>query len=139
MNTVSMEVENKTLDIIINESFNIETNIQNTNNQVNCIAQIIDSSLNITQSSQDIDVRITLKVKTQIEDIATIKVTKDISSCDVDESDLDSINIYIVKNESTRTGIAIKSKAMGNFENIILNKLFSLFSATAKTRFLFPS
>ena len=102
----NLELDSKTLDIIVNESYDLD-NIANKNN---IFVDISQERINITQSGQDLDIRIQLEVNTRVEEVEDINVISNIIDDDLDLTGLDSINIYIVKPGDTLWNIAKKYK-----------------------------
>ncbi len=102
----NLELDSKTLDIIVNESYDLD-NIANKNN---IFVDISQERINITQSGQDLDIRIQLEVNTRVEEVKDINVISNIIDDDLDLTGLDSINIYIVKPGDTLWNIAKKYK-----------------------------
>ena len=80
--------------------------MDSVDNNSNIFVDIINENLNVIQNGQDIEVRITLEVNTNIEDTANLNIISNIVDEDLDASNLDSINIYIVKEGDTLWSIA---------------------------------
>ncbi len=105
-NTNTLELESKSIEIIVNENFEVE----NVVDSANIYVDIIDDNISITQNGTDLDVRIELVVNTSIEDVNTFNIIENIEDGTLDISNLDSINIYVVKNGDTLWNIAKKYK-----------------------------
>ncbi len=103
----TQELESKSLDIMIDENFNLESVDFNTQK---VYVDIIGKDTNITQSGSDIEVKITLYVQITVEDMANISIVGDIEGSSLDHSGLNSINIYVVKSGDTLWNIAKKYK-----------------------------
>lgn len=102
----NLDLDTKTIDIIVNESYNID----NVMNSSNIYVDIVDKNANITQSGQDLDIKLILNVNANANDITNINIIDNIIDDDLDISNLDSINIYIVKSGDTLWSIAKKYK-----------------------------
>ena len=83
----------KTIDILVNETFEIDNYTDNMKANV----EIKDATVTITQSGSDLDVKLILDVNTHIENVSLFDIIKDIVDEKLDISTLDSINIYVVK------------------------------------------
>lgn len=102
----TLELESKTIDIIINENYEVD-NLSDNNNS---FIDIIQEKINVTQNGQDLDIKMQLEVNTKIEEVENINVIEDIMDDELDLSDLDSINIYIVKPGDNLWNVAKKYK-----------------------------
>lgn len=105
-NLENMELENKTIDVLINEEFRID----DINQDTRIYLELKDSNLNITTQGNDLEVRIKIDVYSNVEDIIKLNLIDDIMEEKLDISDLDSMNIYIVKQGDTLWSIAKKYK-----------------------------
>lgn len=106
MNKKTDDVESKLVDMLVNEEYTIEDINQKSNVNVN-----IDLlSSNVSQSSNDVDVKIKLNAIIIVEDIYNINVIDNINDSNLNTNDLDSMNIYIVKVNDTLWNIAKKYK-----------------------------
>ena len=110
----TFELESKNIDVMIDEKFELE----NVGDTSNIYVDIIDKSGNVSQNGNDIEMRLMLEVGAFIEDIADIKVIDNIEEADLDISNINSINIYIVKPGDTLWNIAKKYKT--SVEKIVL-------------------
>ncbi len=98
----TLELESKAIDILISQSIDID----NINNNSNAYVNIINENINVIQSGQDIEARIQLEVNVDIEDTTNLNIVNNIIDEELDLSNLDSINIYIVKDGDTLWSIA---------------------------------
>ena len=96
----------KTIDILVNETFEIDNYTDNMKANV----EIKDATVTITQSGSDLDVKLILDVNTHIENVSLFDIIKDIVDEKLDISTLDSINIYVVKPGDNLWKIAKKYK-----------------------------
>ena len=78
--------------------------------EVNEYIDIIDKDLNIMQNGTDIEVVLSLDIIANIEDISQMSIIDKIEDMALDLSDLDSINLYIVKPGDSLWKIAKKYK-----------------------------
>lgn len=117
-NKDSNELEAKTIDIMIDQSFSVEDNWKNSNIHI----KIEDVKLNIIQNGSSIDIKITIYAKINVENILNISSIENIEDSPINLKDISSINIYIVKPGDSIWKIAKKYKT--SMENIIkINKL----------------
>lgn len=104
--TNTFELESKSIDVMINEKFELE----NVSNPQNVFIDVIDKSGTVTQSGNDIDMRLILDVGAFVEDVADMNIIDKIEELELDLSNINSINIYIVKPGDTLWNIAKKYK-----------------------------
>ncbi len=102
----NFNLETKVVELMISENFNIE----NMPSSENYYIDIVGKNINIVQSGQDLEIKIQLKIDTNIEDISNLNIVEDIIDEDLDITNLDSINIYVVKSGDTLWSIAKKYK-----------------------------
>lgn len=100
------ELNHKTVDVLINEKYEMD----NVDNNSKVTVDIIGESLNIVQNGMDIEVRLILDVNTNVEDVVNLNIIDKIEDAVLDLSNIDSINIYIVKPGDTLWKIAKKYK-----------------------------
>lgn len=105
-NLDNYEIDNKVIDILINEKYDVS----NVDKDSNIYIEVMGENINITQSGTDIEVKLTLAVKTNIETIANMNLIEKIEDMNLDTSNLDSINLYIVKQGDSLWKIAKKYK-----------------------------
>ncbi len=105
-NVNDMEMDNKSVDILINQAFNIEDLLDNEKIYLN----LFSDNVTLSQNGNDIDFKFTLIAKAEIEDISNMNIIQNILQEKLDTSNLDSMNIYIVKNGDTLWSIAKKYK-----------------------------
>ena len=112
------EVENRNLDIMIDESLSIEEDWKNSNVNI----KIVDKKLNVIQNGKNIDIKIVVYIDVYVENIVTINSIDKIEEEPINLKDISSISIYIVKPGDSIWKIAKKYKT--SMENIIrINKL----------------
>ncbi|MDO4282877.1 MAG: DUF3794 domain-containing protein [Clostridia bacterium] len=110
----TFELESKSVDVIVNEKFELE----NVGETQNVYVSIIDKSGTVTQSGNDIEMRVILDVGAFIEDVANMSIIDKIEESELDLSSINSINIYIVKPGDTLWNIAKKYKT--SVEKIVM-------------------
>lgn len=114
------ELESKTIDIMVDQNFPIDSSWQNSNIHI----KVEDVKLNVIQSGTSIDIKITIYLKINLENILNISSIENIEDIPINLKDISSINIYIVKPGDSIWKIAKKYKT--SMENIIkINKLES--------------
>ncbi|MEG0872700.1 MAG: DUF3794 domain-containing protein [Clostridia bacterium] len=106
LNIEDMKLENKTIDVLVNEEFKSEQ-IDLTSH---LFIDIRNPEISVIQHGNDLEMKIMIAVYTIKEDIANIKVIDNITEEKIDNSNLDSMNIYIVKPKDTLWAIAKKYK-----------------------------
>lgn len=92
-NTETLEMEGKVIEILINENFEVDSN----QDVQSIYSDIVNSDISVTQNGTDIDVRMTLYVDNNVEEIMSLNIIDKIEEAGLDTEKLDSINIYIVK------------------------------------------
>ena len=102
----TLELESKGIEIIVNESFELDNISENTNAYID----IVDDSISITQNGADLDIRMQLELNANIENVNNFNIIENIEDDVLDISNLDSINIYVVKSGDTLWEIAKKYK-----------------------------
>ncbi|MDD3303901.1 MAG: DUF3794 domain-containing protein [Clostridia bacterium] len=102
----TMELENKVIDVLINQKYDVDGISEISNAYV----EITGDTIEVTQNGTDIEVKITLQIYTNIEDMTNLSSINGIEDNILDISDLDSINIYVVKAGDTLWNIAKKYK-----------------------------
>ncbi|MEG1705678.1 MAG: DUF3794 domain-containing protein [Clostridia bacterium] len=105
-NTDTLEIENKIVDVAINEEFTVEE----IKNNSNVSLSIYIDKASILQSGKDLDVKIKLNLKVKIENVEHLNIIEKIEEKELDSSKMDSMNIYIVKPKDTLWSIAKKYK-----------------------------
>lgn len=105
-NLESNEIETNTIDVLINQKYDVS----DVNENSNIFIDILGENLNVVQNGTDIEVTLTLDVNTNIEDISQMSIIDKIEDMSLDISDLDSINLYIVKPGDSLWKIAKKYK-----------------------------
>lgn len=104
--TNTFELESKNIDVVINEKFDLE----NVGNSQNVYIDVIDKNGSVTQSGNDIEMRLVLDVGAFVEDVSDMNIIDKVEELELDLSNLNSINIYIVKPGDTLWNIAKKYK-----------------------------
>lgn len=105
-NNETRELESKNADILVNQEYTFEDLGKGSNIDVN----IFTDEADVTQNGNDLDVKLKLNARIEIEDVEDINVIDNINDDRLDVSDLDSMNIYIVKGEDTLWSIAKRYK-----------------------------
>lgn len=105
-NPNTLELENKTVDVPIDEKFEIDNIDENSKVSVD----IAISSASLEQQERNVNLKVVLKAYIQIDNIIDISFIEDIEMEDLDEQNLDSMSIYIVKPKDTLWSIAKKYK-----------------------------
>ena len=117
-NTSTGAVDSKTFDVVVESTVPLGKEVEVSN----VITTIDVIKKDITMSGGNVEANITLRVKVDIENIDKITVIQDIDEQDINESDFDSMYIYIVKKGDTLWSIAKKYKTtvakIANVNNI---------------------
>lgn len=100
------ELENRTEDILINDEYTLDNVTDGDNIDVN----ITMPELNVSQNGNDIEVKGTINADINIDNMSNINIINNIDADRLDLANLDSMNIYIVKNNDTIWNIAKKYK-----------------------------
>ncbi len=103
-NLDTLEIENKVVDILVSEEFVLDDIKPDTNISLNIFAD----KVSILQNGNDMDVKLKLNLDIKSENIVELNVSDKIEEIDLDLSNLDSMNIYIVKPKDTLWSIAKK-------------------------------
>lgn len=112
------ELESKTIDIMVDQIFPMEDTWKNSNINIT----IKDIRLNVTQNGNNVDIKVTIYVNINVENIIGISSIQKIEDVPIDLKNISSINIYVVKPGDSIWKIAKKYKT--SMENIIkTNKL----------------
>lgn len=102
----TMELDNKIIDVLVNQKYDVDGISEISNAYV----EITGDNIEVTQNGTDIEVRISLQIYTNIEDLINLNLIDSIEDNILDTSNLDSINIYVVKAGDTLWNIAKKYK-----------------------------
>ena len=97
---------NKIIDVLVNQKYDVDGISEISNAYV----EITGDNIEVTQNGTDIEVRISLQIYTNIEDLTNLNLIDSIEDNILDISNLDSINIYVVKAGDTLWNIAKKYK-----------------------------
>ncbi len=100
------ELSAKTVDILVNEKYELDEMTAGAKAYIN----IESESVNVTQSGTDIEVKMTLDINTNIQNIVDLSIIEKIEDAILDLSNIDSINVYIVKPGDSLWKIAKKYK-----------------------------
>ena len=103
-NLDTLEIESKVVDILVNEEFLIDEIKSDANISLNITAD----KASISQSGTDMDIKLKLNLDIKSENIVDLNVTDKIEEIDLNISNLDSMNIYIVKPKDSLWSIAKK-------------------------------
>lgn len=104
-NSENNELESKTIDIMVNEKYDV-----NASPIDNVYASVRNTNLSVTQRGNDLEVVLTLILDTNIESISKISIIDKIEDALLNNENLDSINIYVVKKGDSLWSIAKKYK-----------------------------
>jgi hypothetical protein len=105
-NLENLELETKNIDVLVNEKYDINSE----NEEIKAYINILGEGLNVIQNNSDIEVKLTLVITTNIEDITKMSVIEKIEDMPLDLTNLDSINLYVVKPGDSLWNIAKKYK-----------------------------
>ena len=112
-NKENNELESKSIDIMIDQSFTMDDSWKNSNIHI----KIEDVKLNVMQNNTSIEIKITVYVRINVENILSISSIEAIEDVPINLNDISSINIYIVKPGDSIWKIAKKYKT--SMDNII--------------------
>ncbi len=120
INQDTLELESKSIDILVNENLVLDE-VQNNSK---LIVDIKNNGINIVQNGNDIEVKIGLKVIVIVENVSNLSIIDNLNENDMELVNLDSMNIYIVKPGDTLWSIAKRyktsvEKIMKTNENIV--------------------
>lgn len=107
------ELESKTVDIVVNQEFSAEEMWKDSNVNI----QIKDVRLNVIQNGSSVDIKITIYVSINVENVLNINTIEKIEEAPLNLKDISSINIYVVKPGDSIWKIAKKYKT--SMDNII--------------------
>lgn len=107
------ELESKTIDIMVDQTFPIDEAWQKSNINI----KIKDVKLNVVQNGNNLDIKITIYAVVNVENVVGINSIEKIEDAPIDLKDISSINIYVVKPGDSIWKIAKKYKT--SMENII--------------------
>jgi hypothetical protein len=105
-NIENNEIDTKNIDVLINQKYDVS----DINKDSNVYVDVIGENLSVMQNGTDIEVVLSLDVNTNIEDMTQMSIIDKIEDMALDLSNLDSINLYIVKPGDTLWKIAKKYK-----------------------------
>ena len=105
-NLENMSIETKNIDVLINQKYDISDIKEDSKVYID----IVGESLNVMQNGMDIEVLLSLDVVSNIEDVSNMSIIDKIEDMSLDLSNLDSINLYIVKPGDSLWKIAKKYK-----------------------------
>ncbi|MNV71732.1 LysM domain protein [compost metagenome] len=100
------DVENRVIDIVVNEEYTLEDITNNT--KVN-VMLVVDRA-NIVQNGSDLEITLRLDANINLEDLVSLNIVDKINDNKLVITDLDSMNIYVVKPKDTLWSIAKKYK-----------------------------
>ena len=112
-NKENNELESKSIDIMIDQNFTMDDSWKNSNIHI----KIKDVKLNVTQNNSNVDIKIVIYIKVNVENILNISSIEAIEDLPINLNDISSINIYIVKPGDSIWKIAKKYKT--SMDNII--------------------
>ena len=105
-NIENNEIDTKNIDVLINQKYDLS----DINKDSNVYVDVIGENLSVMQNGTDIEVVLSLDVNTNIEDMTQMSIIDKIEDMALDLSNLDSINLYVVKPGDTLWKIAKKYK-----------------------------
>lgn len=112
------EVESKTIDLMVDQSFELDEKWLKSNIGMN----IESTKISVIQSGNSIDIKLIIYLEIEVQNETTIHSVNKIEDNPIDLKDISSINIYIVKKGDSIWKIAKKYKT--SMDNIIkINKL----------------
>jgi LysM repeat protein len=100
----TLEIENKVVDVLVNEEFTLD----DVNPNANISLEIFADKVSILQNGNDMDVKLKLNLDIKSENIVDLNISDKIEADDLDISNLDSMNIYVVKPNDNLWSIAKK-------------------------------
>lgn len=103
-NMDTLEIENKVVDVLVNEEFTLD----DVNPNANISLEIFADKVSILQNGNDMDVKLKLNLDIKSENIVDLNISDKIEADDLDISNLDSMNIYVVKPNDNLWSIAKK-------------------------------
>lgn len=106
MDTLSKEVENKIYEMIIENTIPLSKDVDEKFVNVNILVE----SSNIKLNGMDISADVNLKAIVDVDEEYSINIIEGITSEEIDENNLDSMNMYIVKKGDTLWAISKKYK-----------------------------
>lgn len=106
VNNNTLDLEMKVVDILVNEEYTLEEMKEDMGVSVNIDVEYS----NIVQNGNDLEITATLGVSVDLENVTTINIVDKITEQKLDTSNLDSMNIYIVKAGDTLWSIAKRYK-----------------------------
>jgi len=112
-NSENMDMDNKSLDIMVENSIPIDQKFSEKYSNI----KIKDVILNVIQNGESIDFKVIIKILLESQNVVNMKSINKIEDAPIDLKDISSINIYVVKPNDTIWKIAKKYKTSMN--NII--------------------
>ena len=100
------ELSSKTVDILVNEKYDIDNLISGFKANI----ELDLDSISVTQSGNDIEAKMSIDILANIQNVLNLNIIDKIEDGDLDFSNIDSINVYIVKPGDSLWKIAKKYK-----------------------------
>ena len=100
------ELSSKTVDILVNEKYDIDNLISGFKANI----ELDLDSISVTQSGNDIEAKMSIDILANIQNVLDFNIIDKIEDGDLDFSNIDSINVYIVKPGDSLWKIAKKYK-----------------------------
>ena len=100
------ELSSKTVDILVNEKYDIDNLISGFKANI----ELDLDSISVTQSGNDIEAKMSIDILANIQNVLDLNIIDKIEDGDLDFSNIDSINVYIVKPGDSLWKIAKKYK-----------------------------
>ncbi len=107
------EIDSKQIDLMVDKTFDIEPSWRESNINIS----IKDIRLNVIQNGNSIDIKVTIFVDIEVENLVHISSINKIEDAPLNLSQISSINIYVVKEGDSIWKIAKKYKT--SMDNII--------------------
>lgn len=102
----NMELDSKAVDILVNQNISLE----DVKDPGRIFVNLVSDNLTITQNGNDIEARIVIQARIELEDVSNMNIIDNIVEDKLNTSNLDSMNIYIVKAGDSLWSIAKKYK-----------------------------
>ena len=105
-NTENNEIDTKQIELLVNADVELE----NVSSDTKITVDVSNNGINLTQSGRNVEIDMNILAKCYIENIASINIINTIEADKLDLGNMDSLNIYIVKEGDTLWNIAKKYK-----------------------------
>ena len=105
-NTENNEIDTKQIELLVNADVELE----NVSSDTKITVDVSNNGINLTQSGRNVEIDMNILAKCYIENIASINIIDTIEADKLDLGNMESLNIYIVKEGDTLWNIAKKYK-----------------------------